>query len=52
MKSIQNIEEEIVEEFSMFDSWIDKYDYLIDLGKSLDILKAVSYTHLTLPTKA
>jgi len=39
MKSIQNIEEEIVEEFSMFDSWIDKYDYLIDLGKSLDILK-------------
>ena len=39
MKSIQNIEEEIVEEFSMFDSWIDKYDYLIDLGKSLEILK-------------
>ena len=39
MKSIQNIEEEIVEEFSMFDSWIDKYDYLIDLGKSLDLLK-------------
>ena len=39
MKSIQDIEEEIVEEFSMFDSWIDKYDYLIDLGKSLDILK-------------
>ena len=39
MKSIQNIEEEIIEEFSMFDSWIDKYDYLIDLGKSLDILK-------------
>ena len=39
MKSIQNIEMEIIEEFSMFDSWIDKYDYLIDLGKSLDILK-------------
>lgn len=39
MKSIQDIEEEIVEEFSMFDSWIDKYDYLIDLGKSLEILK-------------
>lgn len=39
MKSIQNIEEEIIEEFSMFDSWIDKYDYLIDLGKSLEILK-------------
>lgn len=39
MKSIQDIEEEIVEEFSMFDSWMDKYDYLIDLGKSLEILK-------------
>ena len=39
MKSIQNIEVEIIEEFSMFDSWIDKYDYLIDLGKSLEILK-------------
>lgn len=39
MKSIQDIEEEIVEEFSMFDSWIDKYDYLIELGKSLEILK-------------
>ena len=39
MKSIQNIEVEIIEEFSMFDNWIDKYDYLIDLGKSLEILK-------------
>ena len=33
--SIKNIEEEIVDEFNMFDNWIDKYDYLIDLGKSL-----------------
>ena len=33
--SIKGIEEEIVDEFNMFDSWIDKYDYLIDLGKSL-----------------
>ena len=33
--SIKDIEEEIVDEFDMFDSWIDKYDYLIDLGKSL-----------------
>ena len=33
--SIKDIEEEIVDEFNMFDSWIDKYDYLIDLGKSL-----------------
>jgi cysteine desulfuration protein SufE len=33
--SIKDIEEEIVDEFNLFDSWIDKYDYLIDLGKSL-----------------
>ena len=33
--SIKDIEEEIVDEFNMFDSWIDKYNYLIDLGKSL-----------------
>ena len=33
--SIKDIEEEIIDEFNMFDSWIDKYDYLIDLGKSL-----------------
>ena len=34
-ESIKNIEEEIVDEFNMFENWIDKYDYLIDLWKSL-----------------
>src|SRR5882762_7032100 len=34
-KSIQGIEDEIVEEFSLFDSWDDKYEYIIDLGKKL-----------------
>lgn len=33
--SISKIEQEIIEEFELFDNWIDKYDYLIDLGKSL-----------------
>jgi cysteine desulfuration protein SufE len=33
--SISKIEKEIIEEFELFDNWIDKYDYLIDLGKSL-----------------
>ena len=42
--SIKDIEEEIVDEFNMFDSWIDKYDYLIDLGKSLP--KLIAYTKL------
>jgi cysteine desulfuration protein SufE len=34
-KSINEIENEIVEEFSLFDSWDDKYEYIIDLGKKL-----------------
>ena len=33
--SIEEIEKEIIEEFELFDNWIDKYEYLIDLGKSL-----------------
>jgi cysteine desulfuration protein SufE len=32
---IETIEQEIVEEFSLFDSWEDKYEYIIDLGKKL-----------------
>jgi cysteine desulfuration protein SufE len=32
---IEAIEQEIVEEFSLFDSWDDKYEYIIDLGKKL-----------------
>jgi cysteine desulfuration protein SufE len=34
-KTIARIEEEIVEEFALFDSWDDKYEYIIDLGKKL-----------------
>src|SRR5690606_18282060 len=34
-KSIADVEREIVEEFSLFDSWDDKYEYIIDLGKRL-----------------
>ena len=34
-KSLKEVEDEIVEEFSTFDEWLDKYEYIIDLGKSL-----------------
>lgn len=34
-KSLQEIEAEVVDEFAMFDEWLDKYEYLIELGKSL-----------------
>jgi cysteine desulfuration protein SufE len=33
VKSIEEIESEIVDEFSLFDSWDEKYEYIIDLGK-------------------
>jgi cysteine desulfuration protein SufE len=33
--SIAEIENEITEEFSLFDNWEDKYEYIIDMGKKL-----------------
>ncbi|HKZ66528.1 MAG TPA: SufE family protein, partial [Chitinophagaceae bacterium] len=39
LKAIQSIENEIVEEFLLFDSWDDKYEYIIDLGKKLPPLE-------------
>ena len=32
-KSIAEIQNEIVEEFELFDDWTDRYEYIIDLGK-------------------
>ena len=34
-KNIQELENEIVEDFSLFDDWDSKYEYIIDLGKKL-----------------
>jgi cysteine desulfuration protein SufE len=39
VKSIEEVESEIVEEFSLFDSWDEKYEYIIDLGKKLEPLE-------------
>ena len=36
--TIKEIQEEINEEFSMFDDWMERYEYIIDLGKSLPIV--------------
>ncbi|GCD77004.1 Fe-S metabolism protein SufE [Thermaurantimonas aggregans] len=38
MPSIAEIQEEIVQEFEMFDNWEQKYEYIIDLGKELPLL--------------
>lgn len=36
--NIEEIQEEVIQEFSIFDSWMDKYEYLIDLGKHLPLI--------------
>lgn len=41
MDSIQNIEEEVINEFAVFDDWTDKYEYIIDMGKSLAPLEEI-----------
>ena len=33
--TIQEVENSVIEEFSMYEEWLDKYEYLIELGKSL-----------------
>lgn len=37
---IKEIQDEIVDEFSMFDEWDERYQYVIDLGKSLPLIDA------------
>lgn len=32
---IKDIQEEIIDEFGIFDSWMDKYEYIIELGKNV-----------------
>jgi cysteine desulfuration protein SufE len=36
--TIQAIQEEIIDEFSMFDDWDERFQYVIDLGKSLPLV--------------
>jgi cysteine desulfuration protein SufE len=38
METIQETQHEIIEEFEMFSDWMEKYDYLIELGKSLPMI--------------
>lgn len=33
--TLQERQQQVVDEFSLYDNWLDKYEYLIDLGKSL-----------------
>ncbi len=37
--TIQEIQNDIVDEFSMFDDWMQRYEYIIELGKSLPLIE-------------
>lgn len=37
--TIKEIQDEIIDEFSMFDDWMQRYEYIIELGKSLPLIK-------------
>ena len=37
--TIESIQEEIIDEFSMFDDWMQRYEYMIDLGKSIPLIQ-------------
>ena len=39
METIKDIQAGIIEDFEMFDDWMQKYEYLIDLGKELTPIK-------------
>lgn len=36
--TIKEIQEEIIDEFSMFEDWMERYEYIIDLGKALPMI--------------
>lgn len=38
MQTIQEVANEVVEEFSGFEEWLDKYEYIIELGKDLPLI--------------
>lgn len=42
--SLKQIQDEIIEDFSAFDDWLDKYDYLIELGNELPAMDSTLKT--------
>lgn len=46
--TIKEAENQIIEEFTIFTDWLDKYEYLIELGKSLPMIKESSKSETNL----
>ncbi|MEY4142334.1 MAG: hypothetical protein RL110_1706 [Bacteroidota bacterium] len=43
-KSINELQDEVIEEFALFDDWMQKYEYIIDLGKDLPLIDEAKKT--------
>ncbi|MDR3137358.1 MAG: SufE family protein [Tannerellaceae bacterium] len=49
MKTMEEVQREVVEEFKLFDEWLDRYNLLIEMGQSLQVAgKPVSKTEANL----
>lgn len=47
-RPIVEVENEIIEEFSAFEDWMDKYEYIIELGKSVPMIEETQKTEANL----
>lgn len=44
MKTIEEAKQQVIEDFSLYNEWLDKYEYLIELGKNLESFPEESKT--------
>jgi cysteine desulfuration protein SufE len=44
MHDLQQAQQDVISDFSLFDNWLDRYQYLIDLGKNLEPLNDAEKT--------
>ena len=42
--TIKEIQDEIVEEFSLFENWMERYEYMIELGKTIELISPSNKT--------
>jgi len=48
MTTINEIQDAIIDEFSVYDEWLDKYEYLIDLGREMPLIGEAGKTDANL----
>ena len=48
MMSINEIQDAIIDEFAVYDEWLDKYEYLIDLGREVPLAEEADKTDANL----